>query len=200
MVQWLEQQNRGLFCETGTFSMHSENARRLAGLPPLELSDVPLLLMAAACEGHSSYFRLSGRNSCCLSWNGEAGESYEMALDVLRTEGVDFDSPSRFSVELPQIFWDFLGPFQDRCRHSPLSVIQGERVLWSNQPGFGIWSCPSDPPRLVLVDRGVDFELPFALPGRKIVVRTASALLGNPWPVRLVFNQRVRDLLLPILT
>jgi hypothetical protein len=198
VAQWLEDQKDGLSISGGSFSVDSWNARRLGGYPSLGLSDVPLLLMAGAVEGQSSYVRLHGARNCLIEWDGQAGPAYDLALSVLHTQGVDFRAVDRRAVELPEVYWDLLEPFYLRCRHAPLSVVRGDRLLWSHQPGNGVWAVTTNRPRLLVCDRGVDFELPFALPGLKVVSRVASPLLGNPWPIRLVWNDELVQTLLEV--
>ena len=149
--------------------------------------------MAAAVEGGASYFRVHGAKSCWLSWDGQAGPSLDTAVSVLRREGIDHVALEREGLELPEAFRDFLGPLYRRCRHAPLSMIAGNRVIWANAPGQGVWLEESRIPRLVLVDRGVDFELPFAFPKLRVVARVSSPLPGQPWPLRLVWNEELRS-------
>ncbi len=192
--QWLEDQRKGLSSSEGTFSVHLPKAERLGGYPRLGLSDVPLLLMAAAVEGGAGYFRLHGTRNCRFSWDGQAGPTLDLALSVLRHQRIDHEVVQRQGLELPEAFRDFLDPLFRRCRHAPLSMIVGNRVMWSNAPGQGVWVASSTLPRLSLVDRGVDFELPFAFPNLRVVARVGSPLLGRPWPLSLVWNEELRSL------
>lgn len=192
--QWLEDQSRGLSSSGGAFSVHLRKAERLGGYKTLSLSDVPLLLMAAAVEGESTYFRLHGARNCLFSWDGQAGPSFDTALSVLRRERIDHEALDRQGIELPEAFRDFLGPLFRRCRHAPLSMIVGNRVQWTNTSTAVAWLRSSNSPRFVLVDRGIDFELPFVLPNLEIVAQVSSPLSGGPWPVCLVWNKELGSL------
>jgi hypothetical protein len=190
LAQWLETQKDGLPVSSGSFSLDGWNARRLGGYPSLGLSDAPLLLMAGAVEGGSSFLRLYGRRNCFIEWDGQPGQSYHAALALLARERVDFRSTGQSGLELPELFWDFLGPFYKRCLHAPLNLLCGDRVV--GHQTTEIRATRSSQPQLILVDRGVDFELPVAFSGLRIVCPVPKALTGAPWPKRLVWNEELR--------
>lgn len=195
LEQWLQNQASGLSASTGTFSLNSGKAQRLGGYPSLQLSDVALLLLAGAVEGRSSYFRVRGGKNCLFEWDGSTGRSGEAATELLLRENVDHETGAGF-VELPEFFWDLLESFYRRCRHAPLNVVVGARLL--APPTTRPKMTPSRQPELILVDRGVAFECPFAFPDRKLVYPLAEPLVGAPWPKRLVFNDGLLKLVAEI--
>lgn len=191
---WLEEQKLGLTSFPSGFSVHSRNAHRHAGIPTLQLADVPLLLLAGAVEAGSSWFSLEGERNCRFSWERPAGPALDMATKILSRERIDFRALGRTTVDLPEVFWDLLRPFYQRCRHAPLTMIRGGRVLWAHDSGNGIWALRSPHPELILVDRGIDFALPCCFPGFRVVARIQESLQGSPWPLRLVWDQKLAEL------
>ena len=196
MEQWLQQFSQNAETRDRSFTVHPRRAEHYTGALPLRLCDVALLLLAAAVEGGSSYFRIHGQRDCLFSWKGAAGPSLQAALSVLATEGVDYVLEDSQTLILPDLFREFLEPFFVRTKHAPLSVIVGDRKVWGGLPERGVWARGSRTPGLVLVDRGVDFSMPFAFPGLQVVA-SVEPLAGAPWPRRLVWNhileQQVRQ-------
>ena len=189
---WLSKQSLGVVEEGNPFTVHTTRAERLGGYPPLQLCDVPLLLLAAAVEGGARWFRIHGRHNCRFSWDLPAGPTLETALSILADQKVDFRCEDRQQCEVPEAFRDLLLPFFRRTTHAPLSVILDDRVLWSKPAGKMVWSRPSSCPALTLVDRGVSFEMPFAIPGLQMVARVRP-LSGAPWPIRLAWDKVLQD-------
>lgn len=190
--QWLKEQSKGAVEFGKTFTVHAARAQRLGGYPPLQLCDVPLLLLAAAVEGGARWFRIHGRHNCLFSWDAPAGPTLEKALSILRVERVDFQCRDRSTLEVPKAFQDLLEPFFQRTTHAPLTVVLYDRLLWSNPAGNGVWSRAAEMPRLTLVDRGIDFPMPFAFPGLQMVARVRP-LNGAPWPVSLAWDTVLHD-------
>ena len=189
---WLSERSRGAIEVGRCFTVHSARAERLGGYPPLQLCDVPLLLLAAAVEGGARWFRIHGRQNCLFSWDAPAGPTLGKALSVLSSENVDYRCDGKHHCEVPEAFRDLLSPFFQRTTHAPLSVVLDDRLLRSNPAGGIVWSKPSTHPAMTLVDRGVSFEMPFALPGLQVVARVRP-LNGAPWPIQLAWDNVLQD-------
>ena len=189
---WLSRQSGGPIEEGNPFTVHPARAERLGGYPPLQLCDVPLLLLAAAVEGGAGWFRIHGRHNCLFSWDVPAGPTLGKALSILRSENVDHRCDGKQQCEVPEGFRDLLAPFFQKTTYAPLSVVLDDRVLWSKPDGEMVWSRPSARPALTLVDRGVSFEMPFALPHLRVVARVRP-LNGAPWPIQLAWDKVLQD-------
>ncbi len=146
---------------TGTFTVAPD--------PSLGLSDVPLLMLAAAVEGNSPYFSVRGhlRFEYAL-----LGPSARLAQAILRREGVDHEFREG-ALELPPAFEDFLEPLARRSRFAPLDLWWGDRrqPAWTHAVVVRRGS-------LSVVDRGLEFSLPLDLP----IVAQVPPLPGAPWP------------------
>ena len=98
----------------------------------------------------------------------------------------------RQSLILPDLFRELLGSLFARSSHAPLSLVVGDRVLRTFCSGNGVRAIRSRDARLTLVDRGVDFDMPFAFPGLQVVAGVAP-LSGASWPRSLLWNEKLNQ-------
>lgn len=192
LQEWLqESRGEGRLDSRGRFTMEQGAAGRLAQIARLTLSDVPLLLLAAAVESGSRYFRVHGERNLRFSWEEPAGPSGEVAHLLLRQTGVDVGWDQR-GLELPSGFRDYLGPLWDRGQHAPLTLVWGNQALGQGATSGGrMLVRRASVGRLTLVDRGIDFGFPAAFPGLDIVA-WVDPLPGWPWPRRLVWSPKLK--------
>lgn len=192
MQDWLEgSESYGLLHSRGRFTIDTTSAQTLAGLPALEMHDVPLLLLAGAVEGGSRYFRIHGSENVRLSWEGSPGPSSELARSLLAAARVDFDWEEQRGLELPPVFADYLSPLAERGRHAPLKLVWGDRLIAQGSEGSRLLvSRCRGSGRLTLVDRGIDFPFPAAFAGLDILA-WVEPLPGAPWPRQLLWGPRL---------
>ncbi len=193
---WLEKlaSDTGQKESQGQFALDPEGCQR-AGMLVHGLAEVPLLVFAAAVEGGSRRFALAGESSLTLSWDGQCGPTLSTALTTLQRHRVDFEARPH-SLSLPAVFRDFLTPLWHRCQFAPISVRwDGQEVARPQARDIRYQLSPSKHPRLVVVDRGLAFQLPVALPGWDIVIWSAEPLPGNPWPMQLRWSGALQSLL-----
>ena len=195
--QWLSTQSLGLRESAGRFSIDPDGARR-SGIPPLQLHDVPLLVLAAAIEGGCQAFGVHDGDSPRFEWCGpELGPCADLAASLLAAHSVDAAwRPG--SLELPPFFSDRLGPLARRCRHAPLTLFwNGARVTEPVAvPSVKLTVSPRS--RLLLVDRGIDFVFPAALPGLDVIAWVPPQL-GAPWPRQLAWGPTLASTLRRVL-
>lgn len=193
---WLEQlaTATGHRESQGQFEVDSVGCHR-AGVTLPGLAEVPLLVLAAAVEGGSRHFALGGESDLYLAWDGKTGPSFSAATNILTHHDVDFRAETH-SIALPGVFRDFLTPLWHRCQFAPLSVLwDGREVARPDAAGFRYQLSPSSHARLIVVDRGLAFQLPVAFPGWDLVVWSPEPLPGNPWPMELRWSLALRSLL-----
>lgn len=190
--QWLEAELLGQLAYPGTFTVDALGADR-HGFSQLDSTDVPLLVLAGAVEANSRYFRVHGGRDVVLSWEGSLGPSGLLAYSLLENFQVDISVESERLV-LPPLFWDLLTPLRRRWHNAPLQRIWGNKELQSGTPRNTMSVSPSRESRLVLVDRGIDFELPTAFPGLEVTA-WVGPLPGAPWPTQLAWSPALRTAL-----
>lgn len=186
LEDWLCSQSVGSKESQGRFSLDPDGARR-AGVCTLHLHDVPLLVLAAAVEGGCQAFAVNDHASPRLEWRGSAlGPSAELAAGLLAAHGVDAAWSDR-RLDLPPFFFDRLGPLARRCRHAPLALYWNGLQIAAPCAVPAVKITPSSQARLLLVDRGIDFHFPAALPGLDVIAWVPPQL-GSPWPRQLTWG------------
>lgn len=182
--QWIqESQREGHLHSQGRFTLDPGGAEQ-AGLQQLRLCDVPLLMLAGAVEGGSRFFRLSAERDISLTWQGQLGPSGDLAISLLRQAGVDA-AVRPHTLLLPPFFEDLMDPLRARGGHAPLQFVWGHRVVSRPSGGSKMVLKASRRPRLILVDRGVDFELNGGFAGLDVVA-WVEPIPGAPWPRKLL--------------
>ena len=203
LKDWLSKLSEGAVLNDETFTVHSQRAERLGGIPSLTLTDVPLLLLADAVAGKADYFSIYGRHNCVFWWDRSMGPHLDLALTILDMHRIDYSLQQRDTdltgevqntLVLPDLYRELLTPLFKRTKHAPLSLMIGDRIVRSHPTENGVWARRSEHARLILVDRGIDFEMPFAFPGWQIVARVSS-LSGAPWPKQLVWNRELQNII-----
>jgi len=180
--------------EPGRFTVDLVAQRRHTDGEQFRLSDVPLLILAAAVEGRATGFQLRVSRNVEFYWDGKTGPSLAVAEALLRAHEIDFRRDSH-AFALPHWGKEFLGEFFLRSLHAPVDIyLPNGRMRKKTNPGT-LTVVHSRQPSLILVDRGLSFECPFAVPGVSIVAVLSKSLKGSPWPRNLIFDEELRRVL-----